>query len=54
MTLDVLNKILEKNNFDSDKIHDLYRTMFLHDISKTETFSTDEKGENHYYGHEAI
>ena len=54
MTLDVLNKIIEKNNFDSDKIHDLYRTMFLHDISKTETFSTDEKGENHYYGHEAI
>lgn len=54
MTIDVLNKIIARNNFEQNKIHDLYRTMFLHDISKPETFSTDKNGNNHYYGHEAL
>lgn len=67
MTIAELNKIFEKwfdifdknweeiiRFFDPKEKLDLYRTMLLHDIGKFKTFSQDENGNVHYYGHEEI
>lgn len=52
MTLEVLNRIVRRENLSQKKQLDLYWTMLFHDISKPECFSTDRNGNNHYYGHE--
>jgi tRNA nucleotidyltransferase (CCA-adding enzyme) len=43
-----------KKYFTNDEKIDFYWTMLLHDISKYETYSLDEKWGVHYYNHEKL
>lgn len=50
-TLDVFNHIIQTvANIRNDKI--LRLAAMFHDIAKPITLTTDEKGDNHFYGHE--